>query len=62
MQTYNFEQNTADITAFIKRQTNEPLVLKNDTGMNYLVVPYSEDNWQEIFLMLKAGKTIITII
>ena len=59
MQTYSFEQNQANLSEIIQKQSNEPLILKNASGMNYLVMPFSQDKWQEVFLMLYKSFTEI---
>ena len=52
MQTYTITHNQPDLLEFLQNRTNEPLILKNESGKSYLVMPFSPDNWQEIFLML----------
>ena len=52
MQTYTFEKNQTELSSIIQNQTTEPLILKNAAGMNYLVIPYSPEKWQEVLLMI----------
>lgn len=50
MQTISITKNQFDWSLFVQNQTNEPVILKNETGLNYLLMPFSPDKWQEIFV------------
>ncbi len=50
MQTVTITQKQFDASLFAQNQTNEPIILKTETGLNYLLVPFFPDKWQDIFL------------
>lgn len=52
MQTLYINPNQNDFNNIFQKYLNEPVILQNNTGSQYLVLPFSKDNWQEIFLML----------
>lgn len=51
MQTFTIQENQAELMSLIHNRQNEPLVLKTETGMNYLVMPFSPDKWQEMLVL-----------
>jgi len=52
MQTYTTLNKELDLKKLINEQKNEPIILKNNLGNNFLVLPFSENKKNDIFLML----------
>ena len=52
MQTYTTTNKELDLTKLINKQTNEPIIIKNSVGNQFLLMPFSTENVQDIFLML----------
>ena len=52
MQTYTLTNEKLDIKKLINQPTNEPIIIKNNVGNNFLLMPFSTENVQDIFLML----------
>lgn len=50
MHTLNLNQ--ADINNLFQTKIAEPVLLKNNFGTEYLILPFSRENWQDVFLML----------
>jgi len=55
MQTISITQTQTDLSHIFQSMQAEPVIVKNSTGANFLVVPFSEKNWQEIFLILSKS-------
>lgn len=52
MQTYTINDQQFNFEKLIKKEMKEPILIKNDAGNKFLVMPFSEDKIQNIFLML----------
>ncbi len=52
MQTYTTENQQLDFKKLIDEQKDEPIILKNNSGSSFLLMPFSEKNVNDIFLML----------
>ena len=52
MQTYTIENQQLDLAKLINKPTNEPIIIKNNSGNDFLLMPFSADKMQDIFLML----------
>ena len=52
MQTYTLNKNQPDLSEIVRSQTKEPVIIKNENGMSYLLLPFSPDKLQNIFLMI----------
>ncbi len=50
MQTLSINQ--IEFNSFFQNSLQEPVVVKNEAGINYLIMPFFPNNWQEIFFML----------
>ena len=51
MQTYRITNSQSDLAMLTKNQ-NEPIIIKNNVGTNFLLMPFSADNMQYVFLNL----------
>ena len=51
METLHINNNQIDFLSIINNQKNEPVIIKNDTGLNYLLMPFASEKLQEIFLI-----------
>ncbi len=52
MQTYTIANQQLDLKKLINEQENEPIILKNNSGKSFLLMPFSENKMNNIFLML----------
>ncbi|MEA3450725.1 MAG: hypothetical protein U9Q83_02345 [Bacteroidota bacterium] len=52
MQTYTTSNQQLDLKKLINEQRNEPIILKNNSGNSFLLMPFSENKMNDIFLML----------
>jgi hypothetical protein len=52
METISINQSQTDLIYIFENPLKEPVIVKNNMGNSYLVVPFSKENWQDIFLML----------
>ncbi len=52
MQTYTTKNKELDLTKLINKETNEPIIIKNNSGNQFLLMPFSGDKMNDIFLML----------
>ena len=50
MKTLNINQ--IELNSLFQNKNMEPVLVKNEFGTDYLIMPFSQNNWQEIFLML----------
>jgi len=50
MQTLNINQ--IEFKFLFQNIVNEPIIVKNNVGTDYLILPFSQNNWQEVFFML----------
>ena len=48
MQTYTTKNKQLDLKKLINEQKDEPIILKNNSGNNFLLMPFSEDKKLEI--------------
>lgn len=51
MQTYTVNDQQFNFANLIKQDMAEPVLIKNDVGNKFLVMPFSEDKIQNVFLM-----------
>ena len=52
LQTYTLETCKSDIEKIIRNQIKEPLIIENQDGTNYLLLPFSPERMEEVFLMM----------
>ena len=52
MKTYTTENKQIDIVKLINKQTTEPIIIKNNKGNEFLLMPFSENKKLDDFLML----------
>ena len=48
MQTYTINSDQHDLAKIIQNQIKEPIIINNDAGMNYLIMPFTPEKWQDI--------------
>ena len=53
MQTYTIKDQHSDLAMLIKNKINEPIIIKNNAGNNFLLMPFTDK--QDIFLMLSKS-------
>ena len=52
MQIYKIADQELDLKKLINEQRKEPIILKNNSGNSFLLMPFSENKMNDIFLML----------
>ncbi len=58
MQTYTTKNQQLDLTKLINKQTNEPIIIKNNLGNNFLLMPFSTENVQDILKFYKSYSSL----
>ncbi len=57
MQTYTTKNKELDLTKLINKQANEPIIIKNNVGNQFLLMPFSGNKKLDIFLSLYKSFT-----
>ncbi len=57
MQTYTTKNKELDLTKLINNETNEPIIIKNNVGNQFLLMPFSGNKKLDIFLSLYKSFT-----
>lgn len=52
LKTYTLEAYKSNFEQIIRNRVNEPVIIKNENGQNYLLLPFSPEKIQDIFLMI----------
>ncbi len=52
LQTYTLETYKSDIEKIIQSSEAEPVLIENKGGISYLMLPFSPDKIQDVFLMM----------
>lgn len=49
MQTISIKNS--DLNKIIKNSTEVPVIIQNEDGMNYLLMPFQPEKWQDILIL-----------
>ncbi len=61
METYTTTDQQLDLIKLINEQRNEPIILKNNSGNSFLIMPFSTENIQDILMLYKSFNELSSI-